>query len=62
MRAISIMNYILYGNREGMPSSRGKSTNEYNDFLKSVFSKEDSRKECFEATGRDYEILDEELQ
>lgn len=56
-----IMNYILYGNKEGMPANKGKSSSEYNEFLSSVFNKEDSRKECFEATGRDYEILDEEL-
>lgn len=69
MNVRETMNWILYGNRYGnITQVKDKTTQEYDDFIKSVFHKdeieksiEEGQKECFEVTGRDYEILDDEL-
>lgn len=37
-----IMNWILYGNSQGTPvTNKGKSSDEYNEFISNVFSKKD---------------------
>jgi len=41
MNTQKIMNWILYGNTQGIPKSIGKSSHEYDDFLKEVFKKKD---------------------
>ena len=40
MKVQNIMNWLIFGNIKGIPTHKGKSTSEYNDFLKSVFHKE----------------------
>lgn len=40
MIATNIMNRIVYGNKEGMPNHKGKSSDKYNDFLDTVFKKD----------------------
>lgn len=37
------MNWILYGNTQGIPANGGKSSDEYNQFLSEVFN---NKKEC----------------
>lgn len=38
MNARQITNWLLYGNPKGQPTTKGKSTKEYDEFLKKVFN------------------------
>ena len=58
-----LFNWILYGNTKGMPTTKGKSSNKYDDFIKSVFAKKQVSEEKYDdGQGREYNILDEELR
>ena len=57
-----LYNWILFGNTQGIPTIKGKSSNKYNDFIKSVFAKKQVSEEKYDdGQGREYDILDEEL-
>lgn len=38
MNARQITNWLLYGNPKGQPTHTGKSSNEYDDFIKKIFN------------------------
>lgn len=61
---MNILNWVLYGNVKGEPTSKGKSSTEYNDFIKKVFAKKSKwgeEEKYDDGQGREYDILDEEL-
>jgi hypothetical protein len=61
-----IENKLIYGNAEGTPKNQGKCTTEFDEFLKPIMAQdieaqiEDGKKKCLEATGIEYEILEDE--